>query len=93
MDSSKTANEVLRVKGSTSASALASVIAYTAYEGNPVTLRAIGAAAVNQSMKAVAIAGGYVGPKGKTLWTRSSFADVEMPDGIVTAMVFFVEAR
>jgi stage V sporulation protein S len=83
---------MLRVKGSTSATALASTIAHGIYEGKAVSLRAIGAAAVNQSVKAVAIAQSYVGAKGKILSMRPGFADVTMPDGVVTAIVLYIEA-
>ncbi|HEV2354344.1 MAG TPA: stage V sporulation protein S [Puia sp.] len=79
---------ILRVKGSSPANALASAISYGIYDGKTVTLRAIGAAAVNQAMKAVAIAQGYVAPRGLVLYTRPGFTDVKMPDNTVTAMVF-----
>lgn len=82
--------KVLRVKGNSSATALASAISYGIYEGKAVVLRAIGAAAVNQAVKAVAIAQSYVGARGLTLVMRPGFTDVEMPDGVVTAMLFRV---
>lgn len=83
---------LFRVKGGTDARALASAIANQIYEGKTPTLRAIGAAAVNQAAKAIAIAGGYFGPKGMILLTRHGFADVTMPEGVVTAMIFQVIA-
>lgn len=79
---------VLWVKGSSSATALAATIAHGIYDGKKVVLRAIGAAAVNQTVKAVAIAQSYVGARGFVLSMRPGFTDVEMPDGTVTAMVF-----
>ena len=81
-------SKVLRVKGSTSSISLASTIAHSVYNSEPVTIRAIGAAAVNQSMKAVAIAQSYVGAKGLRLLVIPGFADVEMDDGVVTALTF-----
>lgn len=86
-------DEMLRVKGSTSATALASTLAHGIYEGRPMTMRAIGAAAINQSMKAVAIAQSYVGARGFILYVRPGFTDVQMPDGVVTAMIFHVKAE
>lgn len=80
--------QLLRVKGSSSAPSLASVIAHGVYEGKPISLRAIGAAAVNQAMKAVAIAQSYVGAKGMRILVIPGFTDVEMDDGTVTALVF-----
>lgn len=86
-------DEMLRVKGSTSATALAATIAHRTYDGKKTSLRAIGAAAVNQAMKGVAIAQGYVGTKGISLVVRPGFADVDMPDGTVTAMIFHLRAE
>ena len=84
---------LLRVKGSSSAPSLASVVAHGVYEGKQVSLRAIGAAAVNQAMKAVAIAQSYVGAKGMRLLIIPGFSDVEMDDGTITALVFRVRVE
>lgn len=81
---------ILKVSGSSSVTALASAVSHGIYEGKKMTLRAIGAASVNQAMKAVAIAAHHVGPRGMVLSVRPGFADVSMPDGTVTAMVFRV---
>lgn len=81
---------ILRVKGSSSATALAAAISYGIYDGKPVVLRAIGAGAVNQAVKSMAIAQQYVAARGLILSFRPGFATVSMPDGDVTAMVFKV---
>ena len=86
-------NEVLlKVKSSSSAANLAAAIANNIYEANDVILRAIGAAAVNQSMKAVAIANGYVAPRGIRLVVLPGFTTVMMPDGSISAMTFKILA-
>lgn len=79
--------EVLKVKGSTSATSLAATIAHGVYEGKKMSLRAIGAAAVNQAVKAVIIAQGYVAARSFILSMVGGFTDVDMPDGTVTAVV------
>ena len=79
---------LLKVKSSSSASNLAAAIANNVYIGHEVILRAIGAAAVNQAMKAVAIAQSYVGPRGKVLSCRPGFTTVEMDDGEISALTF-----
>lgn len=79
---------LLKVKSSSPAANLAAAVANNVYEGTEVTLRAIGAAAVNQAMKAVAIAQSYVGPRGLVLSCRPGFDTVEMPDGPISAMTF-----
>jgi stage V sporulation protein S len=82
-------NEVLlKVKSASAASSLAAAIANNVYANKDITLRAIGAAAVNQSMKAVAIAQSYVGPRGYVLSCRPGFATVVMDDGEISALIF-----
>lgn len=81
---------ILRVKNSSNASKLASAISHAIYDGKKVTLRAIGAGAVNQSVKAIAIAQSYVGPRGIVLYTRPGFATVKMADAEVSAIVLHV---
>lgn len=84
-------NEVLlKVKSSSSAANLAAAIANNVYASTTVTMRAIGAAAVNQSLKAVAIANGYVGPRGMRLLILPGFTTVTMDDGDISAMTFRV---
>jgi stage V sporulation protein S len=81
-----TEEALLRVKGTASVPALASAISHAVYDGKTVTLRAIGAAAVAQAVKAVAVARGYVAPRGIDLSMVPGFADVQMPDATVTAI-------
>jgi len=83
-------NEVLlKVKSASSAANLAAAIANNVYDNNEIVLRAIGAAAVNQAVKAVAIAQSYVGPRGMILSMRPGFATVKMPDAEeISAMTF-----
>ena len=49
-------SEVFRVSGRSNAEKVAAKIAHTMYEGKTVAVRAIGAGAVNQAIKACAIA-------------------------------------
>lgn len=84
---------VLRVKASSSASSLASAISHAVYDSKKVTLRAIGAGAVNQAVKAIAIAQSFVGPRGIVLYCRPGFTTVTMKDNEnISAMVFKVFA-
>jgi stage V sporulation protein S len=55
-------------------------------------LRAIGAGAVNQAIKACAIARGYVAPRGIDLSIRPGFATVTMRDGDVSAITLLIIA-
>lgn len=84
---------LLRVRASSDATRLASAISHALYDGKEVALRAIGAGAVNQSVKALAIAQSYVGPKGLSLTCRPGFVTVQMDDGEVTAILFRVYSQ
>jgi stage V sporulation protein S len=82
---------ILRVSTSSSARSLAAIISHGVYDGKKVVMRAVGAGAVNQAVKAAAIAQGYVGPRSITLMLRPGFTTVTMPDGKeVSAMVLKV---
>jgi stage V sporulation protein S len=80
------AETILRVKGTASVPPLASAISHAIYDGKTVTLRAIGASAVSQAVKAAAVARGYVAPRGIDLQLVPGFTTVTMPDGDVTAV-------
>lgn len=81
---------VLRVKSSSNPQSLASAISHAVYDSRKVLLRAIGAGAVNQAIKACAIARGYVAPRGIDLTIRPGFATVEMPEGEVSAITLLI---
>lgn len=67
---------VIKVSGGSDPQAVASAISNAFYEDNEVTMRAVGAAAVNQAVKAIAIARGYIAPRGLDLETRVGFTNV-----------------
>lgn len=81
---------ILRVKGTASVPPLASAISHAVYDGKTVTLRAIGASAVSQAVKAAAVARGYVAPRGIDLALIPGFTVVEMTDADVTAITLRV---
>lgn len=82
---------VLRVAGSSNPQQLASAIAHAVYAGHSPKLRAIGASAVNQTVKALAIASGYVAPTGRVLSFRPGFENVQgHTDGTISSITFQV---
>jgi stage V sporulation protein S len=83
---------ILRVAGGTPANDLAAAISHGVYDGQSITLRAIGAGAVNQAVKGVIIASSLVAPRGLVLNMRGGFQEVEMRDGPTTAIVLKVFA-
>jgi stage V sporulation protein S len=72
---------ILRVKNSSNPQSVASALSHALYDNKKVTLRAIGAGAVNQAVKSMAIARGYVGPRGLDLACVPGFDTVTMGDG------------
>jgi stage V sporulation protein S len=82
-----TEDDVLRVSGGTSAHDLAAAISHAVYDGRKPVLRAIGAGAVNQAVKAVIIANSFVAPRGLLLLIRPGFQEVTMTEGDVTTAI------
>lgn len=70
-------DHVLRVSGGSNPQSVASALTHALDAGQPVILRAIGASAVNQAVKAGIIASGFLAPKGHTLTFRLGFDTVE----------------
>ena len=84
------AGDVLRVGAGSNTKSVASAIAHAVYEQRTVKIRAIGAGAVNQAVKSIAIARGYVAPRGFDLNCTPGFATVPSRDGDISAIVFTV---
>jgi stage V sporulation protein S len=82
----------LRVSASSNPQSVASAIAHAVYDNRQVKLRAVGAGAVNQAVKALAIARGYVAPRGLDLTVKPGFTTIESRDGEISAIVFAVSA-
>jgi stage V sporulation protein S len=82
----------LRVSAGSNPQSVASAIAHAIYENGNVKVRAVGAGAVNQAVKAMAIARGYVAPKGKDLVCKPGFTTIESRDGEISAIVFAITA-
>lgn len=86
------AEDFLRVSASSNPQSVASAIAHAIYDNRQVKLRAIGAGAINQAVKAIAIARGYVAPRGLDLTCKPGFTTVESRDGDISAIVFAITA-
>jgi stage V sporulation protein S len=82
----------LRVSASSNPQSVASAIAHAIYDNKQVKLRAVGAGAVNQAVKSIAIASGYVAPRGLVLSCRPGFTTIESHDGEISAIVFAISA-
>lgn len=85
-----TEEEFLKVAGGSSPQSVASAIAHALYVDNHVKIRAIGASAVNQAVKALAIARGFVATRGQNLVCWPGFMTIEGNDSDISAIVFIV---
>lgn len=67
---------VLRVSGGSNPQSVASALTHAILAGEQPLLRAIGASAVNQALKACIIASGFLAPHGRTVSWRPGFDTV-----------------
>jgi len=85
--------EVLKVAGTSRPVLVAGAIAGVLRSQGRVEVHAIGAAAVNQAIKAIAISRGYVRPGGIDLVCIPSFVDLSLYGQDRTGIRFLVEVR
>jgi stage V sporulation protein S len=85
--------EVLKVAGTSKPVSVAGAIAGVLRTQSRVEIHAIGAAAVNQAIKAIAISRGYVAPSGLELVCIPSFIDLTVAGEERTGIRFLVEVR
>jgi stage V sporulation protein S len=84
---------ILRVAAGSNPQSVASAVAHAIYESRTCKIRAVGAGAVNQAVKAIAIARGYTAPRGIDLVCIPGFSTIESHDGNISAIVFTVNAH
>lgn len=85
--------EVLKVSSKSKPSSVAGALANAFREKRSVEVQAIGAGSLNQAVKAIAIARGYVAPTGKDLVCIPAFSDVLIEGEERTAIKLIVETR
>ncbi|MDM8534438.1 stage V sporulation protein S [Clostridiaceae bacterium HSG29] len=83
----------LKVSSNSSPNSVAGAIAGVIREKGSAELQAIGAGAINQCVKAIAIARGFVSPSGIDLITIPAFTDIVIDGEERTAIKFIVEPR
>ena len=84
--------EVLKISSKSNPNSVAGAIAGLVKESNKAEMQAIGAGALNQAVKAVAIARGYVVANGLDIICRPAFIDIDTGDKETTAIRIIVEA-
>ena len=85
--------DIIKVSARSRTSAVAGAIAGVFREHGRAEVQAIGAGAVNQAIKAIAITRGFMAPRGIDLVVIPAFNNVEI-DGVArTSIKLFVEIR
>ena len=85
--------EVLKVSSKSKPSSVAGALANAFRDRNVVEVQAVGAGSLNQAIKAVAIARGYVAPTVRDLVCVPAFADIVIDGESRTAIKLIVESR
>ncbi len=85
--------EILKVASNSNPNKVAGALAGVIREHGKAELQAIGAGAVNQAIKAIAIARGYLAPSGVDLVCVPAFTDVEIDGEKKTGIKFIVFPR
>lgn len=78
--------DFLKVSSKSSPASVAGAIAGMVKDGVPVNLQAVGAGAVNQAVKAVAIARGFLIPAGYDISIAPTFSDIQIDGDARTAI-------
>lgn len=85
--------EVLKVSAQSNPKAVAGALAAVLREKGAAQVQAVGAGAVNQAVKAIAIARGYVAPNGIDAIVIPAFSEIAIDGEVRTAIKFIVEPR
>lgn len=85
--------EVLKVSSKSNPNSVAGAISGVIREQGVVEVQTVGAGALNQAVKAVAIARGFIAPSGMDLTCVPAFADIEINGEERTAIRLLIEPR
>ena len=85
--------EVLKVSAQSKPKSVAGALAAVLRERGSAEVQAVGAGAVNQAVKAIAITRGFVAPNGIDLVAVPAFAEIQIDGEERTAIKFIVEPR
>lgn len=85
--------EILKVSSKSNPNNVAGAITNILREKDKVEVQVIGAGALNQLIKAIIIARGFVAPLGKNIVCIPSFNDIKINDEEKTAIKMLIESR
>ena len=82
---------ILKASSQSNPNSLAGAIVASLRENEIIEVQVIGAGALNQTMKAIAIGRGFVAPSGEDLICSPAFKDIEVNNEKRTALKIVVE--
>ncbi|MGE5397818.1 MAG: stage V sporulation protein S [Chitinophagales bacterium] len=85
--------EVLKVSANSSPKSVAGALSAVLRDNGKAEIQAVGAGAINQTVKAIAITRGFMAPNGVDLVTVPSFVEISIDGEDRTAIKFLVEPR
>ena len=85
--------DVIKVSANSRTSAVAGAIAGVIRDHKHAEVQAIGAGAVNQAIKALVLAVGYLNADGIKIVTVPEFADITIGDKVRTAIKLVIDVR
>jgi stage V sporulation protein S len=85
--------DIIKVKANSRTAAVAGAIAGVVREHQRAEVQAIGAGAVNQAVKALVLAKGYLAEDGISIVAIPEFVDVDIEGKVRTAIKLIVEPR
>ncbi|PIC87687.1 MULTISPECIES: stage V sporulation protein S [unclassified Sporosarcina] len=83
----------LKVSSRSNPNSVAGALVAVIREQGYAEIQAVGAGALNQAVKAIAIARGFVAPSGGDLICAPAFTDIEINGEARTALKLFVEKK
>ena len=85
--------DVLKVSTKSNPNSVAGALAAIIKEKNVAEIQAVGAGAINQAIKAIAIARGFIAPSGKDIVCIPAFTDIIIDGEERTAIKLIVQPR
>ena len=85
--------EILKVSSKSNPNSVAGALANVFREKGNVEIQAVGAGALNQAIKAIAIARGFIAPSSKNLVCIPTFQDIIIEGEEKTAIRLIIEAK
>lgn len=85
--------ETLKVSSKSNPNSIAGALANVLKDESTVEIQAVGAGALNQAIKGIIIARGFMAPSGKNLYCIPSFASIMIDNEERTAIKIVIETQ